>query len=166
MKPRQLLLAACAAVMLTSSLCAEDDHKHHKPHAEHDHKHDGQKHDNHKKTDHDSHKATCPVSGEALDDSAVAYTHNGKEFKFCCDKCLKKFKHHPGKYTKASSKSDYPLKTCVVSGEKLGSMGKPYEHEHNGHKVLFCCKGCLKKFNKAPGDFLKKVSDAKKKLHH
>ncbi len=54
----------------------------------------------------------------------------------------------------------YPLDTCVVSGEKLGSMGENYELEHNGQKVVLCCKSCLKKFNKDPEKYLAKLAAA------
>lgn len=57
----------------------------------------------------------------------------------------------------------YPLKTCVVSDEKLGSMGKSYVHKHEGREVQFCCKSCLKDFNKDPKKFLKKLDDASPK---
>jgi YHS domain-containing protein len=55
---------------------------------------------------------------------------------------------------------EYPLKTCVVSGEKLGSMGKSYVHKHEGREVQFCCKSCLKDFNKDPKKYLKKLDEA------
>jgi YHS domain-containing protein len=54
-------------------------------------------------------------------------------------------------------KPAYPLSICVVSGEKLGSMGKSYVHTHEGREVQFCCKGCLKDFNKDPKKYLKKL---------
>lgn len=62
--------------------------------------------------------------------------------------------------TNANSKDTYPLQTCVVSGEKLGEMGKPYIHTYEGKEVRFCCKGCLKDFNKAPAKYIKKLNDA------
>ena len=60
----------------------------------------------------------------------------------------------------AQDKPAYPLKTCVVSGEKLGSMGKSYVHSYEGREVQFCCKGCLKDFNKDPQKYLKKLDPA------
>ncbi|HMP84849.1 MAG TPA: TRASH domain-containing protein [Verrucomicrobiota bacterium] len=56
----------------------------------------------------------------------------------------------------------YPLDTCVVTDEKLGSMGKPYVYEHEGRQVQFCCKGCLKDFKKDPAKYMKKLDDAEK----
>jgi hypothetical protein len=51
----------------------------------------------------------------------------------------------------------YPLKTCIVSGEELGSMGKPVSKVHEGQEVKFCCKSCIKKFDKDPTGHLKKI---------
>ena len=58
----------------------------------------------------------------------------------------------------------YPLKTCVVSDEKLGGeMGEPYVFTHEGQELKLCCKPCLKTFKKDPAKYLKKVEDAEKK---
>lgn len=57
----------------------------------------------------------------------------------------------------------YPLKTCVVSGEKLGSMGEPYVHAHKDREIKFCCKGCLKDFNKDTTKYLKQLEEAEQK---
>ncbi len=63
----------------------------------------------------------------------------------------------------SKSANPYPLKTCVVSGEKLGGdMGKPYVFVEQGQEVKLCCKGCLKDFKKEPAKYLKKIADAKK----
>jgi hypothetical protein len=57
----------------------------------------------------------------------------------------------------------YPLKTCVVSDEKLGDMGDPYVFTHNGQEVKLCCKSCLKDFNKDSAKYMKKIAKAEKK---
>lgn len=56
----------------------------------------------------------------------------------------------------------YPLKTCLVSGEKLGSMGDAYVFVHEGQEIKLCCKGCLKDFKKDPAKYLKKIQEAEK----
>lgn len=61
--------------------------------------------------------------------------------------------------------ADYPLTTCVVSGEKLGSMGKPYVYVHKeegkpDRVVQFCCRGCVKDFKKDPAQHLAKLDAA------
>jgi len=52
------------------------------------------------------------------------------------------------------------IKTCLVSGEKLGEMGKPYVFVYEGQEVKLCCKGCLKKFDKEPAKYLAKINAA------
>lgn len=59
----------------------------------------------------------------------------------------------------------YPMDTCVVSGEKLGSGGmKVYTFVHEGQEVKLCCKSCLKDFKKDPAKYLKKIEDARAKV--
>lgn len=57
----------------------------------------------------------------------------------------------------------YPLTTCIVSGEKLGGMGDPYVHTYQDREIKFCCKGCLKTFNKDAAGYVKKIDEAAKK---
>ena len=58
----------------------------------------------------------------------------------------------------AAPSSPYPLDVCVVSGEKLGSMGSPHVITHDGVEVRFCCKNCLPEFEKDPAKFVAKLS--------
>jgi YHS domain-containing protein len=58
---------------------------------------------------------------------------------------------------------DYPLDTCVVADKKLGSMGEPYLHMHEGQKVYFCCEGCKETFAEDPQKYLAKIEAAKVK---
>ncbi|MFT5470765.1 MAG: hypothetical protein ACI8UO_005896 [Verrucomicrobiales bacterium] len=51
----------------------------------------------------------------------------------------------------------YPLENCIVTGNELGSMGKPYRIVHEGQEVKFCCKPCVKKFNADPAKHLAKL---------
>jgi YHS domain-containing protein len=57
----------------------------------------------------------------------------------------------------------YPLETCSVSGEKLGEMGKPVVTEYKGREIKFCCKSCVKDFNKNPEKYVKKLEQAEAK---
>lgn len=59
----------------------------------------------------------------------------------------------------AAENSAYPLTTCLVSGEELGSMGDAYVHNYKeegklDREVRLCCKGCLKKFSKDPAKYI------------
>jgi YHS domain-containing protein len=42
---------------------------------------------------------------------------------------------------------------CPVSGDKVGSVGKPVYAEYHGKKIAFCCKDCVKKFHKNPDKY-------------
>ena len=48
----------------------------------------------------------------------------------------------------------YPLKTCLISDEELGSMGDPIVHVHEGQEIKFCCRPCVKEFQADPDKFL------------
>jgi hypothetical protein len=56
----------------------------------------------------------------------------------------------------------YTLPTCIVTGEKLGEMGDPVVIVREGREIKLCCKGCVKKFDKDPASFLKKIDEAEK----
>jgi hypothetical protein len=77
--------------------------------------------------------------------------------------------HHADKPAPAPSastdKASYPLDTCVVSGDELGSMGEPFDYIHKedgkpDRLVRMCCDGCLKKFKKDPAKYLSRIDDA------
>jgi YHS domain-containing protein len=53
----------------------------------------------------------------------------------------------------------WPLDTCVVSGEKLGSMGDPVIRLHEGREVRFCCSGCVSMFESDPATYLKEADE-------
>ena len=63
----------------------------------------------------------------------------------------------------ASKIKPYTLKTCPVSGEKLGEMGKPYVFTNDTREIKLCCKDCLKDFKKDPKKYVKKIEDAEAK---
>jgi YHS domain-containing protein len=48
----------------------------------------------------------------------------------------------------------YPLKDCLVTGNELGSMGKPISKVYDGQEIRFCCKPCVKKFEANPAKYL------------
>lgn len=72
----------------------------------------------------------------------------------------------------APAESDkYPLKTCVVSDEALGSMGEAvsYAYKVDGQpdrEVRFCCKMCIARFKKDPAPYLAKIDAAAKGQVH
>lgn len=65
----------------------------------------------------------------------------------------------PGKSeAKKETAKPYPLKTCIVSGDKLGQMGKPVVFTYKGQEIKLCCEDCREDFNKKPAKYLKKLS--------
>jgi hypothetical protein len=64
---------------------------------------------------------------------------------------------------KDSKAKAYPLKTCIVSDEKLGEMGEPFVFTHEGQEIKLCCKSCQKDFKKDPAKYLKKLEKTDKK---
>jgi YHS domain-containing protein len=64
---------------------------------------------------------------------------------------------------KEKAPKPYPLKTCLVSDEKLGEMGDPYVLTHEGRELKLCCKGCLKDFKKDPAKYVKKLEQSEAK---
>lgn len=55
--------------------------------------------------------------------------------------------------TTAGGVKPYPRDTCIVTGNKLGSMGPVITQVHNGQEVKFCCKPCVKKFAANPAKY-------------
>jgi hypothetical protein len=64
---------------------------------------------------------------------------------------------------KAEKLKPYTLKTCVVSGDKLGEMGDPFVYTYKDREIKFCCKGCVKDFNKDPQKYIKLIDEAEAK---
>ncbi|MDI1311905.1 hypothetical protein [Prosthecobacter sp.] len=57
----------------------------------------------------------------------------------------------------ATGTKPYPLKTCLVSGNTLGSMGDPVTKVYAGQEIKFCCKPCVKKFEANQPKYLSKL---------
>jgi hypothetical protein len=57
----------------------------------------------------------------------------------------------------------YTLKVCVVSGDKLGEMGKPFVITNETREIKFCCKSCVKDFKKDTAMYLKKIDELEAK---
>lgn len=55
------------------------------------------------------------------------------------------------------SAKPYPLDTCIVSGNKLGSMGRPVTRVYNGQEVKFCCQPCTEDFAANPEKYMAKL---------
>ncbi|HUV31378.1 MAG TPA: YHS domain-containing protein [Acidobacteriota bacterium] len=58
-------------------------------------------------------QATCPVTGEILQNKKVQAHHEGRHLYFCSEQCVDKFQKDPGQY--------------------LGSMDRPADNKNEGH---------------------------------
>ncbi|MFM8654540.1 MAG: hypothetical protein ACKODZ_07420 [Verrucomicrobiota bacterium] len=66
----------------------------------------------------------------------------------------------PEEKAKAQSlAASYPLKTCFVSGDNLDD---PVDTLYGERLLRFCCKGCVRSFNKNPSKFLPKLDALEK----
>jgi len=111
----------------------------------------------------------CVVSNEKLDSMGepFVFVHEGREVKLCCKDCRKDFDKNTAKFVAkideaAKKVKPYPLQFCVVSDEKLDSMGEPFVFIHDGQEIKLCCKDCKKDFDKNAAKFTAKLSKAKK----
>lgn len=96
--------------------------------------------------------------------------HGNRLVRFCCSGCEPKFLKKPEEFidvldqaVKQSAIDAYSLKTCVVSGEELGSMGDPVNLVVAGRLIRLCCKSCAVDVRDAPARYLKVVDDARER---
>lgn len=66
--------------------------------------------------------------------------------------------HGAAMASKAGDAKPYTLDVCIVSDEKLGSMGKAISKVHEGQEVKFCCDSCVPDFTKEPAKYLTKLT--------
>ena len=50
-------------------------------------------------------------------------------------------------------------RVCPVSGEELGSMGKPIKVSVEGGDVFVCCQGCVDAVQENPDEYLAKLKE-------
>lgn len=93
----------------------------------------------------------CPVAGEKIEGQGVKLSYLGKEYTFCCEGCVEKFKKEPLNYIKEDI-------LCPVMGE---AASKENFTEYNGTKYYFCCAPCIKKFNKDPEKYKEGYKETK-----
>jgi len=53
----------------------------------------------------------------------------------------------------------YTLDRCIISGEKLGSMGEPVVKSYDGREVRFCCESCIPKFEASKDKYIKQIDE-------
>jgi YHS domain-containing protein len=63
---------------------------------------------------------------------------------------------------KVTPSPNYPLSTCVVSGDPLGPVENRVAYTYHGTEVQFCCAHCVKDFSKDPDRYIAQVKAASK----
>jgi hypothetical protein len=111
----------------------------------------------------------CPMSGEELGADAVTKVFDGRQVRFCCQKCAGSFEKDTAKgFAKVDELivkqqgEAYPLDTCVISGEPLTEMGEPVNVVTGNRLVKVCCQSCVRKVNADPSKVLAKLDAAVK----
>ena len=112
----------------------------------------------------------CPVTGKPLGEETVVVGYRGKPVGLHCKGALSKwqtlseaqrtaaFKQAMRMTERAGWQGDpYTLDTCIVTGDKLGSMGEPIVKKYDGREVRFCCEMCVSKFEAAKDSYFKKI---------
>ncbi|HPF15424.1 MAG: hypothetical protein H6830_05625 [Planctomycetes bacterium] len=62
----------------------------------------------------------------------------------------------------AQDVAPYPLNTCLVTGNELGSMGDAYVIIYEGQEVKLCCQSCEDEFRADPAKFMDRLHKAKR----
>lgn len=116
--------------------------------------------------------ATCVVDGQPLGATPVEFLHRNSLVRVDREACRAAFEAAPEKPLAALEQAVvaqqgpiYPLATCVVSGEKLGSMGDPVDYVYQNRLVRFCCGGCIRTFQADPVAYLGKILAASAPPH-
>ena len=115
---------------------------------------------------------TCVISGDKMGGEMgppIDIVEGTRLVRLCCKGCKKGYAKDKAvvlaKIDAAlieKQKKDYPLKTCVISGDALDARGAPVDQLYGVQLVRLCCKGCKKAFHKDPGLYLSKVDSARK----
>jgi hypothetical protein len=107
----------------------------------------------------------CVVSGKDLPaGKTIDFVNEGRLYRLCCKDCGAEIQKDPAKFAAkidagviAAQKASYPLQACPISGEKLGEMGDPVDQVYGTRLVRFCCKSCIKDFQKDPAPTIAKI---------
>ena len=93
-------------------------------------------------------KNCLAMKDEVLEDDAKVVVWQNRVYKFCCGKCVNKFKADPARFAKAyeaevvaAQKASYAAKTCPISGKPLGDGAA--DVVVNARLVRTCCPGCV-----------------------
>jgi hypothetical protein len=109
----------------------------------------------------------CAVAGEPLGSMGepVVHVKDGREVKFCCAGCIKKYDAMTEQFNaavdeKIIAQQAYPLTTCINSGAELGENARTFVA---GNRVMkTCCGNCEKAVKADPAKYIEKLDAAVK----
>lgn len=107
--------------------------------------------DSDKKNDHDSHDHGAHDHG-AHDHKSHGHGDQKNE-----SAAMKKMEEGLSKLSAEDKVLASKQHTCPVSGDMLGTMGKPIKVSIKGTDVWICCNGCKKELEKNPDEFIAKL---------
>ena len=122
----------------------------------------------------------CPVTGEELGSMGppIPVTISGRTIQVCCDACVTAVRRNPRLYfervseelASASRRANpntqeqlapatqiHAQRLCPVTGEELGSMGRPIPVTVGGKSILVCCEGCVAAVKRNPAKYFAQV---------
>ncbi len=119
-------------------------------------------------------ESICLNSRESWGDNPIDRVYKNRLLRFCCPSCgtevmesiAKNGTHIPelDAVILEQQGPDYPLQTCVVSGEALdGSHGAVIEFISGNRLIRLCCAACEKAFRRNPAEYLDALDEAKRK---
>ena len=108
---------------------------------------------------------TCPVTGGKLGSmgAPASYDHEGRDIKFCCAGCEKKFKKGADEYIKKidaeiikQQAKKFSLDFCVVTQAKFNpkEAGPPIDFVYKNRLVRVSSKAGVEKFKAEPAKYL------------
>ncbi|MCL4691604.1 MAG: hypothetical protein KJ060_03735 [Candidatus Hydrogenedentes bacterium] len=118
-------------------------------------------------------ESICLNSRESWGDNPIDQVYKNRLLRFCCPSCgtevmesiAKNGTHIPelDAMIVEQQRPDYPLQSCVVSGEALdGSHGAVIEFISGNRLIRLCCGACEKAFRKDPARYLAKLEEAQR----
>jgi len=99
-------------------------------------------------------QVACPITGRPVNQD-IFVKHGERKVYFCCKDCPAGYGKDPDSFD-GRLEASYTYQTrCPVMGEEIAPGA--YVDLTNGHRVYFCCKGCDKKFLKAPAKYVPRL---------
>jgi len=106
---------------------------------------------------------SCPVTGEPINFATSVATDGGPVF-FCCKRCVAKYQANPLKYVAEVAAQRNALanrpKVQVICPVTKESVDQDVFVESNGEKIYFCCKDCVKKYQKTPAQYASALANS------